>query len=136
MLANDPASRIWQTHWTVRGAEWRTSGKDTTVSTTASTSTFPTGKPAEGDPVPARPVRKPGRSPGRPSLDELLLEEAARVVKFEVGDKVMHIDRDRALLPRLPDVALQGNAPAIQLVTERLRRGLEVSQMETPTRAT
>jgi uncharacterized protein DUF5681 len=61
-----------------------------------------------------------GRPRGRPSLDELLLEEAARVVKFKVGDKVMHIDRDRALLRRLFDVALQGNVRAIQIVTERL----------------
>jgi hypothetical protein len=31
-----------------------------------------------------------GRPRGRPSLDELMLEEAARVVKFQAGDKIMH----------------------------------------------
>ena len=44
-----------------------------------------------------------GRPRGRPSLDELLLEEAARVVKFQAGDKIMHMDRDRALMRKLFD---------------------------------
>jgi hypothetical protein len=61
-----------------------------------------------------------GRPRGRPSLDELLLEEAARVVKFQAGDKIMQMDRDRALMRKLFDMALSGNVPAIQLVVERL----------------
>ncbi|HYA73814.1 MAG TPA: DUF5681 domain-containing protein [Roseiarcus sp.] len=61
-----------------------------------------------------------GRPRGRPSLDELFLEEAARVVKVKVGDKIAHIDRDRALLRKLFDVALGGDVRAIQLVTARL----------------
>ena len=63
-----------------------------------------------------------GRPHGRPSLDELLLEEAARLGKFQAGDKVMHMDRDRALMRKLFDIALQGDVRAIQLVTERLRQ--------------
>jgi hypothetical protein len=61
-----------------------------------------------------------GRPRGRPSLDELLLEEAARIVKLQVGDKVTHMDRDRALMRKLFDMALQGKVPAIQLVLARL----------------
>ena len=61
-----------------------------------------------------------GRPRGRPSLDELLLEEAARVVKFQAGDKVMHMDRDRALMRKLFDMALVGKVPAIQLIIARL----------------
>jgi hypothetical protein len=61
-----------------------------------------------------------GRPRGRPSLDELLLEEAARVVKFQAGDKVMHMDRDRALMRKLFDMALHGKVQAIQLVIARL----------------
>jgi Family of unknown function (DUF5681) len=71
----------------------------------------------------ARPPKanqfQPGQSGnlgGRPSLDELLLEEAARVVKFKAGDKIMHMDRDRALMRKLFDMALNGKVPAIQLV--------------------
>jgi Family of unknown function (DUF5681) len=61
-----------------------------------------------------------GRPRGRPSLDEPLLEEAARVVKFQAGDKIMHMDRDRALMRKLFDMALNGKVPAIQLVIARL----------------
>ena len=75
----------------------------------------------------ARPPKanqfQPGQSGnlgGRPSLDELLLEEAARVVKFQAGDKIMHMDRDRALMRKLFDMALNGKVPAIQLVIARL----------------
>jgi len=63
-----------------------------------------------------------GRPRGRPSLDQLLLEEAARLVKFQAGGKVVHMDRDRALMRKLFDTALQGNLRAIQLVSERLRQ--------------
>jgi Family of unknown function (DUF5681) len=75
----------------------------------------------------ARPPKanqfQPGQSGnlgGRPSLDELLLEEAARVVKFQAGDKIIHMDRDRALMRKLFDMALNGKVPAIQLVIARL----------------
>ena len=54
-----------------------------------------------------------GRPRGRPSFDELLLEEAARIVKLKAGDKVVHMDRDRALVRKLVDIALQGNLRAI-----------------------
>ena len=63
-----------------------------------------------------------GRPRGRPSIDELLLEEAARLVKFKVGDKVKHIDRDRALMRKLYDTALQGNLRAMVMVVDRLRQ--------------
>ena len=61
-----------------------------------------------------------GRPRGRPALAELLLEEAARVVKFQAGDKVVHMDRDRALMRKLFDMALQGKVQAIQLIMARL----------------
>jgi hypothetical protein len=61
-----------------------------------------------------------GRPPGRPSLDELLLEEAARIVKLKVGDKVTHMDKDRALMRKLFDMALSGKVQAIQLILARL----------------
>ena len=75
----------------------------------------------------ARPPKanqfQPGQSGnlgGRPSLDELLLEEAARVVKFQAGDKIIHMDRDRARMRKLFDTALNGKVPAIQLLIARL----------------
>ncbi len=61
-----------------------------------------------------------GRPKGRPSVDEIMLEEAARLAKVKIGDKVVHIDKDRALMRRLFDWGLQGNLHAIRLVMSRL----------------
>jgi Family of unknown function (DUF5681) len=76
--------------------------------------------PKENQFHPGHSGNRAGRPRGRPSLDGLPLEEAARVVKLQVGDKVAHMDRDRALTRKLFDMALQGKAPAIQLVLARL----------------
>jgi hypothetical protein len=76
--------------------------------------------PKENQFPPGQSGNLAGRPRGRPSLDELLLEEAARVVKFQAGDKVMHMDRDRALMRKLFDMALVGKVQAIQLVIARL----------------
>ena len=71
-----------------------------------------------------------GRPRGRPSLDQLLLEEAARVVKLHVGDKVTHMDKDRALARKVFDMALQGKVPAIQLVLSRQAQAALIAKTE------
>ena len=55
-----------------------------------------------------------GRPKGRPSLNEIILEEAARIAKVKVGENVLHIDKDRALMRRLFDLGLHGNVPALR----------------------
>ena len=57
-----------------------------------------------------------GRPKGRPSLEELLLEEIARLVKATVGDKVVYIDKERAMLRKLIDLAIMGDVAAVRLV--------------------
>ena len=54
------------------------------------------GEPSDGD-VPGSSRNRAGRPKGRPSVDEIMLEEAARLAKVKIGDKVVHIDKDRAL---------------------------------------
>ena len=61
-----------------------------------------------------------GNRAGRPSVDEIMLEEAARLAKVKIGDKVVHIDKDRAMMRRLFDLGLQGNLHANRLVMSRL----------------
>jgi hypothetical protein len=61
-----------------------------------------------------------GRPKGRPTLDEIVLEEAARIAKVKVGDKILHIDKDRALMRKAFDMALLGNFHALRFVTARL----------------
>ena len=53
-----------------------------------------------------------GRPAGRPSLNDVLLEENARIVKVKVGEEIMHIDKDRAVVRKLYDMALQGDIAA------------------------
>ena len=43
-----------------------------------------------------------------------MLEEVARIAKVKVGDKVIHIDKDRAMLRRLIDLGLLGNVSALR----------------------
>jgi hypothetical protein len=61
-----------------------------------------------------------GRPKGRPSLDEILLEEAARIVKVKVGDNIVQMDKGRALIRKLIDMALQGQMAALRFAAERL----------------
>jgi len=85
------------------------------------------GKPPEATRFqPGQSGNPAGRARGRPSFDELLLEEAARLVKFKAGDKVIHMDRDRALVRKLMELALQGNLRALQLVADRLKQAQAV----------
>jgi hypothetical protein len=59
-----------------------------------------------------------GRPRGRPSLDEILLEEIARMIKVKIGDGVVQIDKERALLRRLVDLALAGDVRAAHLILD------------------
>ena len=43
-------------------------------------------------------------------------------MKFKVGDKLKHIDRDRALMRKLYDTALRGNLRAMVMIVDRLRQ--------------
>ena len=61
-----------------------------------------------------------GRPNGRPSLNEIILEEAARIAKVKVGEKVLHIDKDRALMRRLFDLGLHGNVAALRFAMSLL----------------
>ena len=60
-----------------------------------------------------------GRPKGRPSLDELLLEEIARIVKVKVGDQIFSMDKERALLRKLIDMGIMGDISAARLVLSR-----------------
>lgn len=63
-----------------------------------------------------------GRPRGRPSLDEIVLEEAARIVKMSVGDKITNIDRDRALVRKLFERAFANDMRAMHLAMTLLSR--------------
>lgn len=90
----------------------------------------PTGDYATGYARPPKATQfKPGQSGnpsgrprGRPTLDQIILEEAARIVKMTAGDKVAHVDRDRALIRKLFERAFAGDMKAMQLLITLLSR--------------
>jgi hypothetical protein len=94
------------------------------------------GKPPEATQFqPGQSGNPAGRALGRPSFDELLLEEAARLVTFKAGDKVIHMDRDRAVVRKLMELALQGNLRALQLVVDRLKQAQTLHAAKADTEA-
>jgi hypothetical protein len=56
-----------------------------------------------------------GRPKGQPSQEQILLEEAARLVKVTIGDQVVHISKERWVLRKLLDLAGLGNMAAARL---------------------
>jgi hypothetical protein len=69
-----------------------------------------------------------GRPKGRPSLNELVLEEIARLVKFKVGDQVVHIDKERGMLRMMFDAGLKGDFHAARFslsLVDRAKAALE-----------
>jgi hypothetical protein len=61
-----------------------------------------------------------GRPRGLPTAEQLLLEEAARIVKVRVGEEVVRMPKQRALMRKLIDLALQGDIGAIRLTLAHL----------------
>src|SRR5271166_1365300 len=102
----------------------------------APTGDYPVGyaKPPKGTQFqPKRSGNREGRPKGRPSLNEIILEEAARIAKVKVGEKVLHIDKDRALMRRLFDLGLHGNVPALRFAMSLLAQAqAELSDTDDP----
>jgi hypothetical protein len=72
--------------------------------------------PKSGQFAPGQSGNTKGRPAGRLSLNALLLEEIARIVKVKVGEEVVHMDKERALLRMLIDAAIMGDIAAARLV--------------------
>jgi Family of unknown function (DUF5681) len=92
--------------------------------------------PKAGQFQPGKSGNPNGRPKGRPGLYEVILEEAARIAKVKVGDKIEHIDKDRALMRRLFDLGLHGNVPALRyamsLLAEAQAALVETADPEAP----
>jgi len=56
-----------------------------------------------------------GKPKGQPSLAQVLLEEAARIVKIKVGDEVAHLGTERMVLRRLLVKGAGGDVAAARL---------------------
>ena len=95
------------------------------------------GKPPKsGQFQPGKSGNPNGRPKGRPSLYEVILEEAARIARVKVGDKIEHIDKDRAMMRRLFDLGLHGNVVALRYAMSLLAQAqaalVETADPEAP----
>ena len=61
-----------------------------------------------------------GRPKGQPTPAQVLAEEAARLVKIKVGEDVLQVTKQRALMRKLLDLGLQGNMAAMRAVLTQL----------------
>jgi hypothetical protein len=57
-----------------------------------------------------------GRRKGQPTPNEILVKEAARLVKIKRGDTVETITKHEAIIRRLLQSAMEGDIPASRLV--------------------
>ena len=74
------------------------------------------GKPPKATQFKPGQTGNPGGKPkGLPSAQEVLVEEAARLVKMKVGDQVVPMSKLRGLFRRLFDIGLGGDISAIRL---------------------
>src|SRR6478752_5394166 len=61
-----------------------------------------------------------GRPKGQPTTQQLLLDEAAKLVKIKAGEEIVHLSKHRAIIRKLYNMALEGNFPAARLILSSL----------------
>ena len=77
-----------------------------------------------------------GQRKGQPSVQELILREATRLVKIKNGDKIETITKHDAVVRRLWATAMQGDLGAIRLLlTVMASAPVGASDIEDPDRA-
>jgi hypothetical protein len=91
------------------------------------------GRPPKGSQYqPGQSGNPKGRPKGQPTASEILMREAARVVRIQVGDKVETISKLEAVIRKLFQMAMSGDARAMSMLlgaTARFDAGpLEGSQ--------
>ncbi len=87
--------------------------------------------PKSGQFQPGQRANPHGRPKGQPSQEQILLEEAARLVKIKIGDQVTHVTKDRAIIRRLIDMAALGNMTAARIYFE-MRSRAQIAMEATP----
>ena len=75
---------------------------------------------------------KKGRRAGRPSFAQVVREEVARVLKIAQGDKVIHVEKDRALVRKAFSMAMNGNVQAMKLAIGLMGKAQDDPAVETP----
>jgi hypothetical protein len=75
------------------------------------------GRPPKGSQFQSGQSGNPkGRPKGQPTASEILMREAARVVRIQVGDKVETISKLEAVIRKLFQMAISGDARAMSML--------------------
>lgn len=61
-----------------------------------------------------------GRPKGQPTTQQLLLQEAAKLVKVKVGDEIVHLSKLQAIVRKLYNMALEGNVAVSRLILTQI----------------
>src|SRR6478609_7043961 len=61
-----------------------------------------------------------GRPKGQPTTQQLLLLEAAKLVKVKVGDEVVQLSKLEAIVRKLYNMALEGNVGVLRLILAQI----------------
>jgi hypothetical protein len=61
-----------------------------------------------------------GRPKGRPTLHQILLEEGSKLIKVQVGDAIMHLPKQQAVIRKLYHKAMEGDLAAARLILTHL----------------
>lgn len=76
--------------------------------------------PKDGQFKPGQSGNASGRPKGRPTLSELFLREAGKLITVKKGEKVVRITKAEGLVTKLVQMALQGDMAAMRLAVSML----------------
>jgi hypothetical protein len=81
------------------------------------------GKPPKATQFqPGQSGNEKGRPKGQPGLHEVVLSEAARIVKVKLGEEIVHLTKKQIIVRRLFELAAQGNLAAARLILDTLAK--------------
>lgn len=61
-----------------------------------------------------------GRPKGQPTTQQLLLQEAAKMVKVKIGDDIVQLSKHQAIIRKLYIMALEGNVAVLRLILAQI----------------
>jgi hypothetical protein len=81
---------------------------------------------------PGQSGNKNGRPKGQPSTQEMLLAEAARIVKVKLGEEIVHLSKKQVVIRKLFDMAAHGNLAAARLILDHLGKAEATVEANAP----
>jgi hypothetical protein len=91
------------------------------------------GKPPKsGQFKPGQSGNPKGKPKGQPSLSEMVLAEAACIVKVKQGEEIIHLTKKQFVIRRLFDMAAKGNLAAARVLFEIIAKAEAAAEKSAP----